>query len=270
MKRTYSKVALATALGIARCTVKRYLALAGAPKPTADGRYSLPEVRKWILRAAPRAAEPKATRALRIRHLTLTAEAGERELQAELARHVDPLREIASFLEVWAMFEAVLRPGILEQLPGKWEAKSVAEVQAINEGELNALLAEINRRIDGIQPSTPEERLPSIKSRPLPKTEDPLRKARARVLASKVGLLDLRKQVETGKIVLAENLYSTLRAAAERFNQSIYQEIVHILPALHRGRAPSEISALYATTLDRIFAEVRAACDARGRTSCPR
>ena len=255
-RQTYSILALSKAIPADRNTLSKYLGIPGAPRPNAKGLYSLKEVRSWLLRSAPRAGEPPATRSLRARKLTLLAERAEAELTSELKRYAIAAETIAAFRHTIAIMEDLTRKALLIDLPPRWaNCKTIPELQDTNERAINACFHAVNERYDELrqQAGNESDHVPKLTARPLPKTTDKLRLARARRMAAEVGLLELTREVRRGKFVELDAFKTTFTPAMQTLNADILTQVIDILPQQHKGRSTAEIVAGYKAQIDRIF-----------------
>ena len=86
-----NKTKLAACLGISRTLLYEYFRLKDAPAPCADGRWSVPAMRKFIASHAQKVEAPSEVDGLKVQLLKIRAE---REA-FELAVARDEIREIA-------------------------------------------------------------------------------------------------------------------------------------------------------------------------------
>jgi predicted DNA-binding transcriptional regulator AlpA len=80
MKYANNKTELAKAIGQSRTTLYQIMKLPGFPRPRADGRWPVEEVRKFVLKSAKRAEGPTDRDKMQLRLLDLKIQRASQEL----------------------------------------------------------------------------------------------------------------------------------------------------------------------------------------------
>lgn len=138
-----TKMALSNALGIARSTLYRYLALAGAPTADAKGLYDPVVVASWVTANAPRAMDDGVIQELRTRKLRIEVERLEREnaiARSELVRKSDIEPAIRGFT---ASVTAALEQIMVIELSQKVAGLDAIDCRKLCEESVDRLITEL-------------------------------------------------------------------------------------------------------------------------------
>lgn len=140
-----SKVALAAALGVTRSTIYAYLAKAEAPKPDANLRYDLAEVRAFVEAAGSKMIEGSVIQKMREEKMRLELEALRREAAVDSGELISAKQIEPTLKSMFAALTAQLRQEFEQVLPSKYKGKTLGECQQLNADAVDRVLLELAR-----------------------------------------------------------------------------------------------------------------------------
>jgi hypothetical protein len=149
----HTKVEAAKLLGMSRTVLYRLLRLPGAPRPRADGRWSIAELRKFALKAAKQIEGPNERDRLQMELLNLKIQRASQEL-SEFERKVRA--EITDGLvPLFSLGPALLKAGmerIRNELCPRFEGMNARQMWRLwRDGErrvFNEVYAELRKKFD--------------------------------------------------------------------------------------------------------------------------
>lgn len=141
-----NRTRLSERLKLDRKTVSKYLAMPGAPKPDAQMRYSVPQVRAWVERVAgnlPNKSDEYKALTLSIKRMQ--AEDMELDLKERRGELVEKKTIEPTVAKVMTLLTETLKSVFEVELPGKYDGRSTAERTKLNAEGVDRVLSEFKQ-----------------------------------------------------------------------------------------------------------------------------